>query len=305
MSSPSLSSNHDDLWKDDYNRRMMSNSRSLGGGDGVISEIEEEEEELFEIEERLDTIREEGGMMEGSSLFSFDFHNGEGEDAVYVAIAGNYNYESSSMDALLWTLNHALNNHPHPHPSSSTSTIVFLVHVFPEIKHIPTPLGMMPVSQANPEQKENYMAQERGKRREFLDKFLSACSTAQVKVDTILIESDMEAKAILDLIPILNIRKLVLGTTKANLRKMRSRRASGMIGQILKDAPEFCEVKIICEGKEILDLLTDSPSPSPRAYSLSPQPIQQRQQQQDDYQEDHHVTSDSFTCGCFKPKVHS
>lgn len=40
----------------------------------------------------------------------------------------------------------------------------------------------------------------------------------KVKVDTILIESDMEAKAILDLIPILNIRKLVLGASKATIR---------------------------------------------------------------------------------------
>jgi hypothetical protein len=40
----------------------------------------------------------------------------------------------------------------------------------------------------------------------------------QVKVDTILIESDMIARAILDLIPILNIRKLVVGTTKPSLR---------------------------------------------------------------------------------------
>lgn len=38
----------------------------------------------------------------------------------------------------------------------------------------------MPVSQVNPEQKEKYMAQERGKRREFLNKFLNACSTARV-----------------------------------------------------------------------------------------------------------------------------
>lgn len=40
----------------------------------------------------------------------------------------------------------------------------------------------------------------------------------QVKFDTILIESDMVAKAILELIPVLNIRKLVVGTTKSSLR---------------------------------------------------------------------------------------
>lgn len=42
----------------------------------------------------------------------------------------------------------------------------------------------------------------------------------QVQVETVLIESDMEAKAILDLIPILNIRKLVMGATKSNLRQV-------------------------------------------------------------------------------------
>lgn len=40
----------------------------------------------------------------------------------------------------------------------------------------------------------------------------------QVKVDTVLIESDMVAKAIIDLIPVLNISKLVVGTSKSSLR---------------------------------------------------------------------------------------
>lgn len=88
---------------------------------------------------------EDQGDGEGSSQFSFDFHNhhhgntsssyhnhsheeGE-EDAVYVAVSSSST--SSSMDALLWTLNHAI-----LHPSSTT---VFLVHVFPQIRHIPTP----------------------------------------------------------------------------------------------------------------------------------------------------------------------
>lgn len=40
----------------------------------------------------------------------------------------------------------------------------------------------------------------------------------QVKVETILIESDMEAKALLDLIPILYMKKLVLGAPKSSIR---------------------------------------------------------------------------------------
>lgn len=40
----------------------------------------------------------------------------------------------------------------------------------------------------------------------------------QVKVDTILIESDFIAKAIIDLIPILQMKKLVIGANKSQLR---------------------------------------------------------------------------------------
>lgn len=111
-------------------------------------------------------------------------------------------------------------------------------------------VGKLPIGQVNPEQKYNYIAQERSKRREFLQKFLNVCSaskvlnyiistalidanscnsllilitetciyTEKVKVETILIESETEGKAILDLIPILNIRKLVLGATKSSVR---------------------------------------------------------------------------------------
>lgn len=328
---------------DDFQMMMMMMSSSGGwGSTGGVSEIEEEEEEdepeysrrrkVFDFNKStggpLDSIREEdqrqvvGLELEEqcssrtSTLFSFDFREGESEDAVYyVALVqggqqGNggskraADQDSASMDALLWTLNHAAtaNNDP------TTTPLLFLVHVFPEIKHIPTPLGMMPLSQVNPEQKEIYMAQERGKRTQFLDKFLNACSSAaEVKVDTILIESDMEAKAILDLIPILNIRKLVLGTTKAILRKVRSKRsASGVIDQIVKGAPEFCEVKVICEGKETLDfMIRDSPSgtsPSPQAQGTysdnnhTSQPMHSQRRSSS-------ATDQSFSCGCFKPKV--
>ena len=113
-------------------------------------------------------------------------------------------------------------------------------------------VGKIPKNQVSQEQVQSFMDQERNKRRELLQKFLNACSSSkvhkppmyhfkgtclcfwvnlfnlnnnkkklmikQVKVDTILIESEMVSKAILDLIPIVNIRKLVLGTTKSSLR---------------------------------------------------------------------------------------
>lgn len=122
----------------------------------------------------------------------------------------------------------------------------------------------------------------------------------KVKVDTILIESDMEAKAILELIPILNITKLVLGTSKSNLRRMRSSSKRGTTAatteaHILRDAPDFCEVNIICEGKEIA---ISADPPIPMAESPSPSPLRRSPQPHNHVQLNH----DSFTC-CFKPKV--
>lgn len=251
-------------------------------------EIEEEEEEInrnvllnrqIKNDDPMPSIKEE--VDGSSSLFSLDFHGGgSGEEVVYVAVGKT---GSSSMDALVWTLNHAVIN---------PSTSVCLIHVFPEIRHIPTPLGRMPLGQVNPEQKESHMIQERSKRREFLQKFLDVCSASKVKVDTILIESGMEAKALLDLIPILNIPKLVLGTTKSNLRKLRSRRGSGIAGQVLQNAPEFCEVKIICEGKEVVVDSMSEP-PSPHESPDSPKAAHPEQNQR----------NDSFSCKCFKPKA--
>ncbi|KAF7120373.1 hypothetical protein RHSIM_Rhsim13G0139800 [Rhododendron simsii] len=208
-----------------------------------ICEIEEEEENYGEFLDQikhidpLPSIKEESGSGD-TSPFSLCYHDGGGDvDVVYVAVGKT----GSSMDALLWSLNHAVVN---------ASTPVCLIHVYPEIRYIPTP-RKLPVSQVNQEQKGIYTIQEKSKRRVFLQKFLDVCSAAKITVDTVLIESDMEAKTLLDLIPILNITKLVLGTTKSSLRKLRSRRGNEIAGKVLQNAPEFCEVKIICEGKEV------------------------------------------------------
>ncbi|KAJ9186185.1 hypothetical protein P3X46_005717 [Hevea brasiliensis] len=246
------------------------------------SEIEEENSsELFEINhagEPMESIKEE--------VFSLDVES-RGEDCVYVAVGKS----ESSMDALSWTLKNLVNG---------DFTMVYLIHVFPEIHHIPSPLGKLPKNQVSPAQVETYMAQESGKRRELLQKFIHMCASSKVKVDTILIESDMVAKAIMDLIPIFNIRKLVLGTTKSSLRKLRARKGSGIVDQILANASEFCEIKIICDGKEVADnqtMITGSPSASPRPTGDANASTLQLQDQPN-------TNNDSFSCMCFKsPRV--
>lgn len=50
------------------------------------------------------------------------------ESVVYVAVGKM----KSSMDALSWVLRHEVGNHP-------SSKVVYLIHIFPEVRHIPTP----------------------------------------------------------------------------------------------------------------------------------------------------------------------
>ncbi|XP_051133575.1 U-box domain-containing protein 36-like [Andrographis paniculata] len=258
------------------------------GSDGCdASEIEEEE--MSEGSNgggygvyRMSTIREEVG-----TVFSYDFDGGE--DAVYVAVGKQT--QSEVMDALIWTVDNAV--------VDRSSTVVFLVHVFPETRLIPSPLGMLPISQVNQEQKEIYMSLQKAKRREFLQKFIDVCSTSKVKVDTILVENDNEVKAILNLVSVLHIRKLVLGATKSTIRKIKLRKGNTMADQILQNAPEFCDVKIICGGKEMSELAWESFTPSlsssssslSRASDLSSKFDREKEQL---------VTEYATTCNCFK-----
>ncbi|TKY72281.1 U-box domain-containing protein 35 [Spatholobus suberectus] len=203
------------------------------GGISSVSEIEEENSSHLHLTSDGPT-----------PMVTISEEENENEDTVYVAVSKS----QSSMEALSWTLNNL----------ATPSTMLYLIHVFPETKLLPNPLGvgMIPREQVSPEQVESYMDQERGKRRELLYTFLQSCSASKVKVDTILIESDLIAKAIIDLIPILQIRKLVIGASKSQIRKLRSRKGSGIADQILQNAPESCKVSIVSEGKEVNEQIT-------------------------------------------------
>lgn len=149
----------------------------------------------------------------------------------------------------------------------------------------------------------------------------------QVKADTVLIESDMVGRAILDVIPILNIRKLVLGINKSRyfffsrcqrqthqlnnilkflfhyfLRKLRLRGGSGIANEILQKAPGFCEVKVVCEGKEASNQLAHCGSPSP----LSSPRYHDNSSKDNDPNSSATVAEEqrnsSISCMCFKTK---
>lgn len=95
-----------------------------------ISEIEEENspetldnkgKKVSAATAALDSIRED---YSGGCSFSSDAL--KWEDCVYVGVGKS----DSSMDALQWTLKNAI---------TTSTTVVYLLHVFPEIRYIPTP----------------------------------------------------------------------------------------------------------------------------------------------------------------------
>ncbi|KAL1372798.1 hypothetical protein HN51_002887 [Arachis hypogaea] len=224
-----------------------------------IGEEEEEDyyysEELFEIKlmkEALDTITEEDDD-DMSTVFSLDFHKcneeeEEEENLVYVAVGE----DDSSMEVLSWALKHAVT------PSTTT---LYLIHVFPIIKFIPSPLGKFPRSHVNREYVNHFLTQEKDKRKLMLKKFIDLCIHYKVKAEIMLIEGDKVAEAIVDLVGTHDVRKLVIGTNRSNLRKSRS----GIADKVLKNAQETCDVKIICQGREVMDKMIIRNSNSSRS----------------------------------------
>ncbi|XP_050221050.1 U-box domain-containing protein 33-like isoform X2 [Mercurialis annua] len=160
--------------------------------------------------------------------------DGTGVIDVYVAV------DKDDLHVLKWALDHSV----------SPGTRVFLVHVFPPITYIPTPVGRLSRSQLSEDQVRFYINEEHNRRRNLLQKYIRLCNDANVTVDTMLLESNETAKAILDLIPVLNITNLVMGTTRLpRSRLLRKKIAKAEF--VKKNAPEYCEVTVVHDGKKI------------------------------------------------------
>ncbi|ERN13778.1 hypothetical protein AMTRI_Chr06g176840 [Amborella trichopoda] len=157
----------------------------------------------------------------------------ESKDDIYVAVGK----KESSYDALRWAINFVV----------KPGCLVYLVHVFPPVNYIPSPVGRIPKSQVGPEYLKAYMNEESVRRRSLLQKYISLCSKSKVKVDIMLIESEIVEKAIVELIPVLNIKRLVMGSRRSSRRQRRHGKAE----LVRKNAPEYCEVTVVNAGKVV------------------------------------------------------
>ncbi|XVF11147.1 hypothetical protein REPUB_Repub08aG0001000 [Reevesia pubescens] len=173
---------------------------------------------------------------------------------VYVAVG------KDDLGVLKWALDHAV----------SPGARVFLVHVFAPITFVRTPVGKLSKSQLNEEQLRVYVNEENNRRRNLLQKYIRLCIDSKVTVDTMLIESNSMCKAILELIPVLNITSLVIGTKHPPTS--RQRRWKQGIGELIKkNAPEYCEVSIIHDGKKVQNCQQESDQLVHPSQESSPQ----------------------------------
>ncbi|KAJ6418213.1 hypothetical protein OIU84_001579 [Salix udensis] len=108
---------------------------------------------------------------------------------VYVAVGKN------DMDVLKWALDHAV----------LPGARVFLVHVFPPLTYIPTPVGRLSRSQLSRDQMRFYINEENNRRRNRLQKYISLCADAKVQIlsgNSLLLLSDTchSQKALINMI---------------------------------------------------------------------------------------------------------
>ncbi|KAL3512757.1 hypothetical protein ACH5RR_025474 [Cinchona calisaya] len=208
---------------------------------------------------------------ENKSIFSS--RNGQTNE-VYVAVGKN------DLQVVQWVIDNAV----------SAGTQVFLVHVFPPITYIHTPVGRLSRSQLSQDQVRVYVNEDRNRRKNLLEKYIRLCNDAKVPVDTMLLESNATAKAILDLIPIVNITNLVMGTKRSPFAR-QLRKGQGKGEYVQRNAADFCGVTIVHNGKRIVngEMQPTENLPSTRASSKRPETAQTSER-------------NFFECMCFSGK---
>ncbi|GLJ16485.1 hypothetical protein SUGI_0281300 [Cryptomeria japonica] len=182
----------------------------------------------------------------------------DGNPEIYVAVG-------KDPSPLQWALSHLVKE----------GDSLTLIHVFPPLKSIPTPVGKLPISQVSQDIVDKHLKEEEVKRTRLLQNYLDMCLNVKVKTETVVIESDISHKSLVELISVLNISKLVMGTKSATHPMTRKlKKGSSKSEYVYRYAPNFCEVFLVFQGKIIIPKAEGDPkysdaSPSSPSSSTS------------------------------------
>ncbi|XP_054811490.1 U-box domain-containing protein 33-like isoform X5 [Prosopis cineraria] len=146
-------------------------------------------------------------------------------ESVYVAVGKSVD---KTVHLLRWTFGR-FSNSP-----------ICILHVHQPSSMIPTLLGKLPATQANPEVVSAFRREERDQTTRLLENYLSICRVAKVEATSVIGEAEQAQKGIIDLIIKHGVRKLVIGAVPDN--RMKVRRNSKKANYAAKNAPPFCEI---------------------------------------------------------------
>ncbi|RID52718.1 hypothetical protein BRARA_G00162 [Brassica rapa] len=148
-----------------------------------------------------------------------------------------------------------------------------MIHVIPPISTIPTPNGeRLPLEEVEERLVEMYVRDVKQEFETVFVPFLKMCKSNRTKVETLLIEYDDPAKALLRFIYKSGVNSLVMGSFNSNIFTRRAK-SPGVPLTVLTYAPETCEVYIVCRDrittKSMDPLINAAPCTSPKAAATA------------------------------------
>ncbi|KAL7590141.1 hypothetical protein Lser_V15G38393 [Lactuca serriola] len=144
---------------------------------------------------------------------------------------------------------------------------ICVLHVHQPSPLIPTLLGKLPATQANPDVVSAYRREEKNQTDKLLLDYMSLCSRSKVNASFVTTENEQVRKGIMDLVNEYGVQKLVMGAVPETWMKVTKN--SSKSSYAAKNAPPFCQIWFVNKGKLIY---TKEPSES---YDVMPPSIHQ------------------------------
>nr|XP_043618769.1 U-box domain-containing protein 33-like [Erigeron canadensis] len=124
---------------------------------------------------------------------------------------------------------------------------ICILHVHQPSPLIPTLLGKLPVTKANPEVVYEYRRKEKEEMQKLLLDYLDLCTRSKVKACVVTTENDQVRKGIVNLINEYSIQKLVMGALPETWMKVKKNTSKSSYAA--KNAPPYCQIWFVNKGQ--------------------------------------------------------
>ncbi|KAK4263084.1 hypothetical protein QN277_028556 [Acacia crassicarpa] len=160
-------------------------------------------------------------------------------EKIYVAVSNDL---QDGIKTLNWAL-HKWKSHP-------ISFVILFVNHNTSKDHVHTPFGKLPAKSVNDEMLPAFRQQEQDKVDKLLSKYISFCDKVPAEILEVEKLDEPIQNRIVDMIIGLEITKLVIGFSVMK-PSWKSRGAMSRLFYIHQHKPEFCELFILCGGKQV------------------------------------------------------